>query len=497
MQTCEMTEKITIIERLVKSLQEHRNFRQLSCYSLECIVKYLNPLHPEADDFLDKAIDCNAVEVILDIISNHSVHEDVLGRCADCLCRLATNPKMASKIYDQLKQFNFLYDVMEEGGDRISESTAIQVISLISMISAHPHISSQAEDDSLMRLLTFMETQIHIPEVICLSVVLFEHISEGSPLKYPALVDNQAPRILLFLFDTYTNDIVHHDCVNRIIMCTTRILLRLSEDSNEVIFAINKLKGDEKYLRVLTEEKDFGISRLGGRLLSRLIGKRDILSFVPVINEEKNESDEMKKNLQLFHAAAAYDDGCFVQEITEKHINDILQAFAQRQNNQVLILLSKIISMLAAHPRAADFLIRCGLVTIFYRRLLNEQTPVDAVTHTLNAFLSVVNSTTLDCTDIIREIGIAVLESLRRHTNVISTTSSALALLAAAEDKRDEIDLLSSQYEDYPCIVICSMRQHLHKINIQLSGSCVLLKLLQLQRFDDTLTESVLQHTSR
>ena len=252
------------------------------------------------------------------------------------------------------------------------------------------------------------------------------------------------------------------------IIYTTRILLRLSEDSDKVIIAIKELKGDEKYLRILTEENDFGISRLGGRLLSRLVDQSDILSLIPTLNEAKNKSDDLKKKLQLLHAATSRNTGYFVQKITEKHLADILFAFGQRQNNQVLVLLSKITSMFAAHQRAADFLIGCGASTIFFRHLLAERTPIDVVTHILDAIWLILNSSSQDFTEIVREIGVAVLESLRRHMSVASATASALALLDTAEDRRDDIDLLSSQFEYYPFIVIDSMRQRIHKENIQL-----------------------------
>eukprot|EP00957_Ditylum_brightwellii_P211485 15366219-Ditylum_brightwellii.AAC.2 len=47
---------------------------------------------------MERAIDCNAASAVMDIMHKYPGQEDVLVRCAECLGRIASDPKTAAQI---------------------------------------------------------------------------------------------------------------------------------------------------------------------------------------------------------------------------------------------------------------------------------------------------------------------------------------------------------------------------------------------------------------
>ena len=77
-----------IVESLVKAVKDHQQFRQLACYSIECISKTLSSNNGNWRDLTERAINCGAVCIIFDVLKRYWGDANVLGRCLDCLLRL-------------------------------------------------------------------------------------------------------------------------------------------------------------------------------------------------------------------------------------------------------------------------------------------------------------------------------------------------------------------------------------------------------------------------
>ncbi len=79
------------VPALIAAVQEHQRFRQLACYSIECLSKVIDPVNRDYEKNLAVAHSCGAGKCVVDVLKRHPGKEDVLLMCCTCLEKLAVD----------------------------------------------------------------------------------------------------------------------------------------------------------------------------------------------------------------------------------------------------------------------------------------------------------------------------------------------------------------------------------------------------------------------
>jgi hypothetical protein len=73
------------IPSLLSSIQQHRKFKQLATYSIECVTKVVDPLHSNCEWNVKECVDCNISSAITDVLRLHQNDDHVLLTATKCL----------------------------------------------------------------------------------------------------------------------------------------------------------------------------------------------------------------------------------------------------------------------------------------------------------------------------------------------------------------------------------------------------------------------------
>jgi hypothetical protein len=79
------------VPALIAAVTEHQRFRQLACYSIECLSKVIDPSNRDYEKNLAIAHSCGAGKCVVDVLKKHPGKEDVLLICCESLEKLAVD----------------------------------------------------------------------------------------------------------------------------------------------------------------------------------------------------------------------------------------------------------------------------------------------------------------------------------------------------------------------------------------------------------------------
>jgi hypothetical protein len=92
-------EQKTGVADLVSSIKQHKKFRQLASYSVQCLSKAISPPAVGWERNLADAYNNGALDAITDVLQRHKGDQDVLSSSTIALGSMATNPKYAGKCF--------------------------------------------------------------------------------------------------------------------------------------------------------------------------------------------------------------------------------------------------------------------------------------------------------------------------------------------------------------------------------------------------------------
>ena len=125
---------------LVASVKQHKKFRQLASYSVQCLCKVITPGHQGWERNVKEAFEAGALEAITDVLQLHSGDQTVLLSSTQCMTSMASNPKYAGALVASGAVMGLLESVMKAP----SGDAAADTLALSGRDAATPHFPSQA-----------------------------------------------------------------------------------------------------------------------------------------------------------------------------------------------------------------------------------------------------------------------------------------------------------------------------------------------------------------
>ena len=115
------------VGQLVASIKQHKKFRQLASYSVQCLQKVITPPHVGWERNLKEAYEAGALEAITEVLQRHSGDPTVLVASTSCLSAMATNPAYAASLVDSGALMSMLESVMRnpDATEGVKETLAL------------------------------------------------------------------------------------------------------------------------------------------------------------------------------------------------------------------------------------------------------------------------------------------------------------------------------------------------------------------------------------
>ncbi len=115
------------VGQLVASIKQHKKFRQLASYSVQCLQKVITPPHVGWEKNLKEAYEAGALDAITDVLQRHSGDATVLTASTSCLGAMATNPTYAASLVDSGAMMSLLESVMKnpDAPEGVKETMAL------------------------------------------------------------------------------------------------------------------------------------------------------------------------------------------------------------------------------------------------------------------------------------------------------------------------------------------------------------------------------------
>jgi hypothetical protein len=244
------------VASLVASIKQHKKFRQLAAYSVQCLGKVITPPHTTWERNLKEAYENGAMEAITDVLGRHSADEDVRVACTSCLTTISTNPKYAAELVNSGAMMQMLQIVMQnpDGKDGISET--LQLMETIATNNPEA-LLAQGFADACTRLITVCPTKAKIVAACVRTMEKLNKVPGGSA----ALIEVDGVRTIMGLIKTADSTVL--DAAFRLLdrMCRApehAEYLRVQCDALQVLSS------------ALETNKDQRVTKLGGRLLAKL-----------------------------------------------------------------------------------------------------------------------------------------------------------------------------------------------------------------------------------
>jgi hypothetical protein len=114
------------VSQLVASIKQHKKFKQLASYSVQCLQKVITPPHVGWERNLKEAFEAGAMDAITEVLQRHSGDPTVLTAATSCMGAMASNPSYAASLVDSGAMMTMLESVMKNPeGEGVKETMAL------------------------------------------------------------------------------------------------------------------------------------------------------------------------------------------------------------------------------------------------------------------------------------------------------------------------------------------------------------------------------------
>lgn len=308
------------VPALLSAVLEYKKFRQLACYSIECVTKVVAPTNRDYKRNLQIAFGAQAPKCIVEVLRVHIDKEDCLLVCVDCLHKLAIDDDNAEAI-------------AREGGIRavlasigsiptITEDALCEAMAILDTLCNHKRaLEILADNDNVGAVIDLVKKKTASSKVKVNCMRALDKLT-----RLPKGIDsfmccNGIPELLTLISDYKSRcDAADFDEIDlETLTIATKILLRLCKANSVVVDQLLAANGAETYVGVLgaltdlppghlqdpesggpLDMKDCLFSRLAAKLISSMYSGR----ISELVKSLKNSSQLNEFTLNLLGSLA-------------------------------------------------------------------------------------------------------------------------------------------------------------------------------------------------
>lgn len=308
------------VPALISAVLEYKKFRQLACYSIECVTKVVSPQNRDYKRNLQIAFSANAPKCVVEVLRVHMDKEDCLLVCVDCLHKLAVDTDNAEAI-------------AREGGVRavlasigaiptITEDALCEAMAILDKLCNHKRaLEILADNENVGAVIDLVRRKSASSKVKVNCMRALDKLTRLPKGVESFIHCNGIPELLTLVADYKIKCAsTEFDEVDLETLTTaTKILLRLCKHSSTVVDQLMAANGAEVYVGVLgsltdmpagqlqdpesggpLDTKDCGFSRLAAKLISNMYTGR----ISELVKSLKNSSQLNEFTLNLMGSLA-------------------------------------------------------------------------------------------------------------------------------------------------------------------------------------------------
>jgi hypothetical protein len=459
------------VPSLVDAVREHRKFKQLACYSIECVAKVICPPNSNWRENVQVAIGAGAAETVTDVMKLHPGNEDVLDRCAMCLSHLCYDPATAEQIADQGGVDAVLASI-DSNKNLPSESIA-NGLTMIESVMSNPNAAAKVINEELVqRILTILAENNHDPQIALSCLRVLEKV--GKTDAGLAMIQRcGGVKNLLDLLSRVADNEMHSDEDAEIITRATKTLGKMAKDAS-VIAELKSLDGIDVYLKVLDSFPDNDkIARLGGKFLTRITG--DSIEELIEILKQKGVSPALLERTLALLASLAIDSNSSDDIVNKGGVAAILSMLEGNLTGKALEATCRAVARLAHNARNIQGLVDNGAVTQLVASLSSKAATSDSKAQAIEALQKIAAHSQFTNTVVDAKAVPAVLKALQSEPAHTALATACLKFFSTLGDSGYDMEQIA-KLKGAIAAVVAAMKENTGNPGVQEHGTSVLYK---------------------
>jgi len=282
---------------LIAAVKEHQKFRQLACYSIECLSKVIDPINRDYKKNLVVAHSCGAGKVVVDVLKRHPGKEDVLLVCCDCLHKLAADTANAEVIAEEGCVEAILASL--EANPDISDDVLTVALSILDTLCNHSKalqtLVSRNAVASLISLLNVGSSQKTDVKIGCLKALTkLTKVQKG----VDDFVQGGGIGPTIETMKSLVQNPLHAEAPElAALQAGCMLFSRLCSKDKSYIDVIKTAGGMELCLAIIEHCQDAQLCKICSKLLSTLCGSDSIDNVITSLKDQSSLSMEMQEHM--------------------------------------------------------------------------------------------------------------------------------------------------------------------------------------------------------
>jgi len=458
------TEASAGVGSLVASIKQHKKFRQLASYSVQCLCRAVTPPTVGWEKNLKEAFEAGALEAITDVVTRHKGDEAVLAASTACFGSMATNSKYAEALVDSGAIMGMLESLAANPsgkGEGVKET--LQLLETVATTNPEALLKGGGAA-ATVNLLKAAEDQ---PTIVAACARTLEKMNKV-PGAGTVMMECGAVQVAMTLVGKPAKD----EASTEVVEASLRMLDRMcrADETAEVIRT--KYNGMQALTTALEANKtNDRICKAGGRVLSKL-ASGNVAELVTSMNTAKTPAE--KEFYSGLLANLALEEENAEKIVRSGGVSALLKSFTTA-SKKTIESSARAIARLATNEDNVEELVSGGAINTLVTMLTenkDDAAVIASVTPTLAKF-----ATTPERAERLMFSGgvEAVLATLAKHPEFEANSVQALAFI----DNLVTMDFDVNVLVDLKAIpaVVAAMKVHPKNGEVQLFGTRCLIYL--------------------
>ena len=457
------------VQGLVGSIKQHKNFKQLAGYSVQCLVKAITPPALNWERSLREAYEAGALEAITAVLHKHAGDEEVTAAATAALAAIASVGEYATAVVDSGAMMGLLGSLVRNPQLKTGVKETISLFEKVAGTAPEALLAAGGAD-AAARLVELAPPGSAIAPA-CLRVMdQLAKLPEGPA----ALIECDSLRTVMGVLGS-TQDA-------EVLETSLRLLDRFSRTAEHAGIIRNEHNGLQVLCSMLARQaEDSKVAKVGGRVLAKLASE----SVTEVVAKMQSAaSAEEREFMASLVANLSLNEEYSERILANGGLGALVHVLGSAPSQKTTEAAARALSRLVAEEAQAREVIEAGVVPTLAAALAGSAlTPVAAAS--ITSALARIASRGGACAEAVQAQGglSAVLQRLAAHPEEEAHSLFALALLEEVLTS-GEGEALSAEVIAMGAIpaVCASLKANPGHGGVQLNGTRVLTYLSGSQK---------------
>ena len=287
------------VSTLIAAVKEHQKFRQLACYSIECVTKVISPGNRDYKANLAASREAGAAKVVIDVLRRHAGKEDVLAVCCECLSKLAADTNNAEVIAAEGGVEAILATI--QTNPQLPQDVLAAALAIVDSLSEHTAaVAILAERNVTTSLKALMDVPMQRTEVMIGCLGALAKLSASTKGLDSLMAQDCLPSVLASITRLSSEKSDLNEAGRDAVQAGVKLLTRVVRRDAAGLEAVKAAGGLDVALGALDVDKTKPNSTLGqsaSKLMQYLCGANSVDSLLTTLKQQTNLSEAAQEHM--------------------------------------------------------------------------------------------------------------------------------------------------------------------------------------------------------